>query len=76
MPAKTKNEIVVPWSVFRRAGLKAGDRIEFFAQLGMITVRKVSTTPKRSKVARTIRAGHHRRTMPPRNTLHLPFASL
>ena len=53
MPAKTKDEIVVPWSVLRRAGFKAGDRIEFIAQPGMITVREVPTAPKRTKVPRT-----------------------
>lgn len=33
-------ELVVPPSVRRRAGIKAGDRVEFEAARGVITIRK------------------------------------
>jgi AbrB family looped-hinge helix DNA binding protein len=35
---KQKNEIVVPRSVRRKAGFKAGDRLEFRASGGVITI--------------------------------------
>jgi bifunctional DNA-binding transcriptional regulator/antitoxin component of YhaV-PrlF toxin-antitoxin module len=34
------SELVVPPSVRRRAGIKAGDRLEFQAARGIITIRK------------------------------------
>jgi bifunctional DNA-binding transcriptional regulator/antitoxin component of YhaV-PrlF toxin-antitoxin module len=45
--------LVVPWSVLRRAGIKAGDRVEFSARVGMITIRKVLATRAQPKTGRT-----------------------
>jgi len=38
--AGASRELVVPPSVRRRAGIKAGDRLEFEAARGVITIRK------------------------------------
>ena len=38
--ARASRELVVPSSVRRRAGIKAGDRVEFEAARGIITIRK------------------------------------
>jgi bifunctional DNA-binding transcriptional regulator/antitoxin component of YhaV-PrlF toxin-antitoxin module len=38
--AEASRELVVPPSVRRRAGIKAGDRVEFEAARGVITIRK------------------------------------
>jgi bifunctional DNA-binding transcriptional regulator/antitoxin component of YhaV-PrlF toxin-antitoxin module len=38
--ARVSRELVVPPSVRRRAGIKAGDRLEFEAARGVITIRK------------------------------------
>ena len=38
--AGASRELVVPSSVRRRAGIKAGDRLEFEATRGVITIRK------------------------------------
>ena len=38
--AEASKELVVPPSVRRRAGIKAGDRLEFEAARGIITIRK------------------------------------
>jgi bifunctional DNA-binding transcriptional regulator/antitoxin component of YhaV-PrlF toxin-antitoxin module len=38
--ARISSELVVPPAVRRRAGIKAGDRLEFEAARGVITIRK------------------------------------
>lgn len=38
--AGASRELIVPPSVRRRAGIKAGDRLEFEATRGVITIRK------------------------------------
>ncbi len=53
MILKPNTEIVVPWSVLRRAGFKAGDRVEITARPGMITIRESPTTSEQTKTART-----------------------
>jgi len=47
-----KGEIIVPWSVLRRAGFKAGDWFSITARPGVITIRKVPaprSAPKTKK---------------------------
>jgi len=45
---RPKTELVVPQSVRRLAGIKAGDRLEFTASQGVITIKAVATPTSRS----------------------------
>ena len=45
---RSKTELVVPPSVRRLAGIKAGDRLEFTASQGVITIKAVATPTSRS----------------------------
>lgn len=42
--ADASGNLVIPPSVRRRAGIKPGDRLEFEAELGVITIRKKKTS--------------------------------
>ena len=55
---KNKSEVVVPRSIRRKAGIKAGDRLEFQASSGTITITARERTHKPTKVeAAAIRKG-------------------
>ena len=45
---RSKTELVVPQSVRRLAGIKEGDRLEFTASHGVITITAVATPTSRS----------------------------
>ena len=45
---RSKTKLLVPQSVCRRAGMKAGDQLEFTASKGVITIKAVTTPSFRS----------------------------
>ena len=55
---KNKTEVVVPRSIRRQAGIKAGDQLEFKASSGMITIMALERAYKPTKAeAAAIRKG-------------------
>jgi hypothetical protein len=46
-------KLAVPWSMLRRAGIKAGDRVAFSTHAGVITIRKTLAVRAQSKTVRT-----------------------
>jgi AbrB family looped-hinge helix DNA binding protein len=50
----TDSEVIIPASVRRRAGIKAGDRVEFEASSGVITVRKTADQDEYTPAQRRI----------------------